>query len=78
MPVSELGLKEVPKVESYGGLIFACWDESVVPLKEYLGELCWYLDHFISMEYMGGLEMLPGKQKIFDACQLEARSRGIR
>jgi p-cumate 2,3-dioxygenase alpha subunit len=33
-----LGLKQVPRFESYRGLMFVCFDSSVVDLKTYLGD----------------------------------------
>jgi nitrite reductase/ring-hydroxylating ferredoxin subunit len=57
------GLREVPRVATYGGLIFGTWDAEAVPLEEYLGELKWYLDKLVLVEDMGGLEALPGCQR---------------
>ncbi len=57
------GLVEVPRVATYGGLIFACWDEAQAPLEDYLGDLRWYLDKLLFMESLGGLEVIPGCQK---------------
>jgi phenylpropionate dioxygenase-like ring-hydroxylating dioxygenase large terminal subunit len=54
------GLIEVPRVQSYGGLIFGCWDREVIPLEDHLGELRWYFDHILLAEEMGGLEAIPG------------------
>jgi phenylpropionate dioxygenase-like ring-hydroxylating dioxygenase large terminal subunit len=56
------GLYEVPRVESYGGLIFGCWDKEAVSLGEYLGDLRWYLDVMLERP-LGGLEVLGGRQK---------------
>lgn len=42
----EWGLIMVPRVESYKGLIYACWDENVESLEDYLAEAKWYLDGF--------------------------------
>lgn len=58
----EKGLVQA-KVETYGGLIFACWNHGVIPLEEYLGDMRWYLDNFFLFEEMGGLEVVPGKQR---------------
>jgi phenylpropionate dioxygenase-like ring-hydroxylating dioxygenase large terminal subunit len=33
-----------PGVDTYQGLIFASWDEQAPPLREYLGDIAWYLD----------------------------------
>lgn len=58
-----LGLLEVPRVESYGGLIFASWDPGVLALDDYLGDLRWYLDHLLVAEDLGGLEVVPGRSR---------------
>jgi nitrite reductase/ring-hydroxylating ferredoxin subunit len=57
------GLYEVPKVVSYGGLIFGNWDAGAVSLDDYLGDLKWYLDNILLVEDMGGLEVIPGLQR---------------
>lgn len=43
---SRLDLVPAPRVETYGGLIFACWDDDVAGLSDYLGDIRWYLDAF--------------------------------
>ena len=40
----EMGLPKVPRVESYRGLVFVCYDENVMPLTEYLGRSREYID----------------------------------
>jgi phenylpropionate dioxygenase-like ring-hydroxylating dioxygenase large terminal subunit len=57
------GLVEVPRVGSYGGLVFACWDSGVMPLDDYLGDLRWYFDRFLTREYLGGVEVVAGVQR---------------
>lgn len=57
------GLVEVPRVDTLGGLIFACWDPRVMPLRAYLGSMAWYLENFLTVEFAGGLEIIPGTQK---------------
>lgn len=59
----EWGLKEVPRVSSYGGLIFACWDAGVSSLDDYLGDIRWYLDRLLLKPFLGGIEVLPGRGK---------------
>lgn len=59
---SELGLKKVPRVESYKGLIFACMDEQVEPLTEHLGDMAWYLDCLFD-RFDGGVEVIGAPQK---------------
>ncbi|MBM3940494.1 MAG: hypothetical protein FJ318_06330, partial [SAR202 cluster bacterium] len=39
----ELGLVEA-RVDTYAGLIFACWDKEAPTLEAYLGDARWYLD----------------------------------
>lgn len=60
---SQWGLIEVPRVTSYGGLLFGCWDRDVISLDDYLGDLRWYFDNLLLVEDMGGLEALPGCQR---------------
>ncbi|HLQ36017.1 MAG TPA: aromatic ring-hydroxylating dioxygenase subunit alpha [Chloroflexota bacterium] len=40
----QLGLCEVPGVDTYHGLIFATWDPTAGSLADYLGEMTWTLD----------------------------------
>ena len=40
----ELGLYEAPRVESYGGMVFASWEKGKGSLGEYLGEMKWVMD----------------------------------
>ena len=47
LDISKWGLVRVPQLESYKGLIFATFDPAAPPLKEYLGEMAWYLDCFL-------------------------------
>lgn len=51
-----LGLMEVPRVESFGGLVFGSWNRSGPGLRDYLGEMSFYLDHFLDVADYGGLE----------------------
>ena len=58
----EWGLLEVPRVESYRGLIFASFDQEAESLDAYLGEMKWYLDVILDRTE-GGLVTLPGVHK---------------
>lgn len=51
------------KVATYGGLIFACWDGGGLSLDEFLGDFRWYLETFFIMDELGGLQVVPGKQR---------------
>jgi 3-phenylpropionate/trans-cinnamate dioxygenase subunit alpha len=58
----EWGLLEVPRVESYRGLIFASFAEEGENLDAYLGEMKWYLDIVLNRT-AAGWAMLPGVHK---------------
>jgi 3-phenylpropionate/trans-cinnamate dioxygenase subunit alpha len=63
----EWGLIRIPRVETYHGLIFACFDEAVEPLRESLGDLCYYLDSVLNRTKAGN-RVLPGVHRwIVDA-----------
>jgi 3-phenylpropionate/trans-cinnamate dioxygenase subunit alpha len=51
------GLVPVAHLEDYKGLWFATFDPEAPPLREYLGEMAWYLDNFIDRRE-GGIEIL--------------------
>ena len=38
------GLRRAPHVDTYQGFIFASLDPDAIPLTEFLGDMCWYLD----------------------------------
>tara|TARA_R110000868_G_scaffold198069_1_gene444344 strand:- start:21078 stop:22433 length:1356 start_codon:yes stop_codon:yes gene_type:complete len=63
LDMNEWGLIEAPRIDTCGGLIFACWDANVMPLDDFLNEGKWYLENFLLQEEMGGLEVLPGPQR---------------
>jgi phenylpropionate dioxygenase-like ring-hydroxylating dioxygenase large terminal subunit len=50
-----LGLVNVPRVESHAGMVFGSWDPEAPPLVEYLGDMAWYMTHFLGAEPYGGL-----------------------
>ncbi len=59
---SQFGLREAPHVDSYGGMIFASWDPDAPTLREYLGDMSFYLDLMLNrME--GGTEVIGGVHK---------------
>ena len=59
-------LPSVERVESFHGFVFACMDESAPSLKEYLGEMAWYLEAW--MDVPGGIEFLgPPARSIMKA-----------
>lgn len=54
---SQLGLKRVPRVESWRGMIFGSFDEQIIPLDDYLGDMRFYLDAFFE-RFPGGIEFM--------------------
>jgi 3-phenylpropionate/trans-cinnamate dioxygenase alpha subunit len=59
---SELGLREVPHVDSFRGMIFGSWGSEAPSLREYLGDMAFYLELMLSrME--GGTEAIGGVHK---------------
>ena len=54
----ELGLKRVPRVASWRGLVFGSFDPDIIALEDYLGDMRFYLDAFLQrfpqgIEFMG-------------------------
>jgi phenylpropionate dioxygenase-like ring-hydroxylating dioxygenase large terminal subunit len=56
------GLIRVPRLESYCGLVFGCWDPDAVTLTEYLGDFTYYLDLMFNRR-AGGTEVLGDVHK---------------
>lgn len=56
---SQHGLREVPHVDSFGGMIFACWDPDAPTLRDYLGDMAFYLELMLS-RMDGGTEAIGG------------------
>ncbi len=55
------GLEEVPRVANFKGLLCASFDPGAPSLEEWFGEeVCWWLQNFVLVEQLGGLEALPG------------------
>jgi 3-phenylpropionate/trans-cinnamate dioxygenase subunit alpha len=51
------GLVPVARFDSYKGLFFATFDPEAPPLREYLGEMSWYIDTFVDRRE-GGIEIV--------------------
>lgn len=60
---SQWGLVAVPRVETYKGLVFGCFDPEAPSLRDYLGEMAWYLDCLLDRRE-GGTEVIGGVHKI--------------
>jgi 3-phenylpropionate/trans-cinnamate dioxygenase subunit alpha len=61
------GLVPVAQLDSYKGLFFATFDREAPPLREYLGEMTWYLDVFFDRRE-GGIEVIGGMHKWVMPC----------
>ena len=54
---STLGLKPVPRVESWRGFVFGSFNREIEPLDQYLGDMRFYLDAFL-LRFEEGIEFL--------------------
>ena len=61
------GLNPVAQLDNYKGLFFATFDPEAPPLREYLGEMTWYLDAFFDRRE-GGVEVIGGMHKWVMPC----------
>ncbi len=56
------GPTKVPRLETYKGLIFGCWDESAPSLLTFLGDAAWYMDVLLDRSE-AGTEVIGGIHK---------------
>lgn len=64
---TKLGLKPVPRVEIWRGMIFGSFDPEIESLDDYLGEMKWYLDAFFE-RFPAGIEFVGSPQRwVIDA-----------
>lgn len=61
---SQLGLQEIPRVDTYQDFVFASLNNDVEPLVEHLGEATKYIDLFVAQGAGRPLEAAYGTQKI--------------
>jgi phenylpropionate dioxygenase-like ring-hydroxylating dioxygenase large terminal subunit len=61
------GLNPVAQLDNYKGLYFATFDPEAPPLRDYLGEMAWYLDAFFDRRE-GGVEVIGGMHKWVMPC----------
>lgn len=59
---SRLGLKKVPRLESWNGLVFGSFDEEIEPLDDYLGDMKFYLGAFFD-RFPEGIEFVGAPQR---------------
>jgi phenylpropionate dioxygenase-like ring-hydroxylating dioxygenase large terminal subunit len=64
---STLGLKPVPRLDSWNGMIFGSFDPEIEPLDEYLGDMKFYLGAFFD-RFPDGIEFIGEPQRwVIDA-----------
>lgn len=69
------GLHEVPKVQSYHGFVYGCFDYKAPDLEDYLGDFRWYIDIF--MEATGGAELIGPAARAMVNCNWKAPSENF-
>jgi PAH dioxygenase large subunit len=57
--LSQHGLARVPRLETHKGLVFGSWNADAAPLSDYLGEIAWYIDPFLSRSPQGMEVLAP-------------------
>jgi 3-phenylpropionate/trans-cinnamate dioxygenase alpha subunit len=62
LKLAEWGARNVAKLETYHGLIFATWNPDAPPLRTYLGPLAWWLDGMLDRS-PAGTKLIPGVSK---------------
>ena len=67
LDANDWGLVPVAQIDSYSGLYFATFDPDAPPLRDYLGEMTWYLDAFFNRRE-GGIEVIDGVHKSVVSC----------
>lgn len=64
---ADWGLKRVPQLARFKGLVFGTWDSTAPALETSLGEAAWYLDAFVDRS-AAGTEVLGGMHKWVIGC----------
>jgi phenylpropionate dioxygenase-like ring-hydroxylating dioxygenase large terminal subunit len=59
---SKWGPLKVPRIESLHGLVFGNWDGDAPALRDYLGDMLWYVDGYFSRTE-GGTEVIGGMHR---------------
>ncbi len=67
LDLDQWNLIPVAQLDDYKGMIFATFDPEAPPLREYLGEMAWYLDSFFDRRE-GGVEVVGGVHKWVVPC----------
>ena len=67
LDLDQWNLIPVAQLDDYKGMIFATFDPDAPPLRQYLGEMAWYLDSFFDRRE-GGVEVVGGVHKWVVPC----------
>lgn len=59
---SKWGPLQVPRIETYNGLIFGNWDKDAPNFRDYLGDMLWYTDGYFDRT-AGGTEVIGGMHR---------------
>ena len=59
---SKWGPLQVPRIESYLGLVFATWNEDAPSFRDYLGDMRWYMEGYFD-RCAGGTEVIGGMHR---------------
>jgi phenylpropionate dioxygenase-like ring-hydroxylating dioxygenase large terminal subunit len=59
---SQWGPLKVPRLETYHGLVFGNWDPNAPTLRDYLGDMLWYMDGYFDRS-AGGTEVIGGMHR---------------
>jgi phenylpropionate dioxygenase-like ring-hydroxylating dioxygenase large terminal subunit len=59
---SKWGPLQVPRIESYLGLVFATWNEQAPSFRDYLGDMRWYMEGYFD-RCGGGTEVIGGMHR---------------
>ncbi|RKL67076.1 3-phenylpropionate dioxygenase [Salipaludibacillus neizhouensis] len=62
MVKDDWGLRPIPRVESYRGMIFGCLDSEAETLEDYLGDMKWYFDMMLGRSD-NGMEVIGLPQR---------------
>jgi phenylpropionate dioxygenase-like ring-hydroxylating dioxygenase large terminal subunit len=50
---SELGLIPVAQLDCFHGMVFATWDADAAPLRDFMGDMAWYMDTLVGRTQEG-------------------------
>jgi phenylpropionate dioxygenase-like ring-hydroxylating dioxygenase large terminal subunit len=59
---SKWGPLQVPRIETYHGLVFGTWNENAPSFRDYLGDMLWYMDGYFDRT-AGGTEVIGGMHR---------------